>query len=285
MIRPLNTRPIRATVDGRVYDGVDADALARHVFEQIDAMDTELKPVIAKNFVEALFSGGDDEKAALIAAGSESLASLYEPMRGLPAPPVVIVSAAPAPLPDYRKWVLTWHVQSDDVVGTAFSTEPLEDYTVEATPYERALLAFDLAAIAATPVDAKIHPAMDVPTGPKSGSAVFDVTESMGIRAVAIRNQVTAAYQSEILAPSIDRVEEVALSLQEIAALTPTRVEVWYEHELTRLPVLLVIEHFDIPLVEGAIAQWRAQTEAPPDGELVFDVTAARLRLRRVVIR
>lgn len=285
MMRLLNTRPIRATVDGRVYESVDADALARHVFEQIDAMETELKPVIAKNFVEALFTGSEDEKAALIAAGSQSLASLYEPTRGLPPPPVVIVSAAPAPLPDYRRWVLTWDVQSDDVAGTAFSTEPLPDYTVEATPYERALLAFDVAAIAATPVDPQTHPPFEVPSGPKSGAATFDFTESMGIRAVAMRNQATTAYQSEVLAPAIDRVEEVALSLQEIAALSPSRVELWYERELSRLPVLLVIENFDVPLVEGAIAQWRAQTEAPPDGELVFDVTAARLRLRRVVLR
>ena len=285
MMRLLNTRPIRATIDGRVYESVDADALARHVFEQIDAMETELKPAIAKNFVDALFTGGDEERAALIAAGSQSLASLYEPLRGLPPPPVAIVSAAPAPMPDYRRWVLTWDVPSDDVAGTAFSTEPLPDYTVEATPYERALLASDVAAIAATPVDPQSHLPIEVPTGPKSGSATFDVTESMGIRAVAIRGEATAAYQSEILAPAIDRVEEVALSMEEIAALAPSRVEVWYEHELSRLPVLLVLENFDIPLVEGAIAQWRTQTEAPPDGELVFDVTAARLRLRRVVVR
>lgn len=285
MMRLLNTRPIRATVGGRVYESIDADALARHVFEQIDAMETELKPVIAKNFVEALFTGSNEEKAALIAAGSQSLASLYEPPRGLPPPPVVIVSAAPAPMPDYRQWVLTWNVQSDDVAGTAFSIEPLPDYTVEATPYERALLALDFAAIAATPVDPQTHPPMEVPNGPKSGEATFDVTESMGIRAVAIRDGATTAYQSEVLAPAIDRIETIALSLETIAALAPSRVEVWYEHELSRLPVLLVIDNFDVPLVEGAIAEWRVQTEAPPDGELIFDVTAARLRLRRVVLR
>jgi hypothetical protein len=315
-LRPLNTSPIRATVGGQVYEAIDADETARRAFEQIDAMTSELKPAIAANFVEGLAAwtgepGTDDEfdqaKSALVAAGSQSLAALYEramPMRALPAPPVVEVAASAAPLPDFptiddaRKWILSWRVQPFaelDLVVTEVSTRPAENATVEATPYELALLALDLEALATTPVAAAVAPLPAVPNGPASGSAILNAGERAGVRAYVIRNDgypagfvYVAEGQSEILSPKVDRLEEIFVtSLDEITPLAPSRVEVWYESGqplTTRMPVLLVIDSFDAAMVADAIEQWRAQTEPPPDGELIFDVTAAGLRLRRVVV-
>jgi len=290
-LRPLNTRPIHAVIDGMTYTAVDADLIARRAFEAIDAARPDLRHAVATNFVDALATPEAD-KGALIARGSESLVSLCT-QPGLPAPPVFLaLSAAPAPLPatatiaDARKWVLAWETApSDNAITTMLTTDPLPDDSVEATPFERALLALNLDAIAATPVDAVDYPMPEVPDGPASGSATLDVAERAAVRAVASNGVAVTAVQSQIFEPVVDRNEEIAATLDEIAALEPSRVEVWYEASLVRLPVLLVIDNFDVPLVEGAIAQWRAQTEAPPDGELLFDVTAARLRLRRVVIR
>ena len=307
-LRPLNTLPIRATVGGKVYESVDADFIARYAFMQIGG--AALKAKIATSFVDALAAwtggpGSDDElneaKAKLIARGTESLASLYDiegPVRQLPSPPVVAVSAAPAPvstIAEAHKWVLTWETAAtDDLIVTEVVTEPGAQPVAEATPFELALLARDAEALASTPVEAAIH-TLTIPAGPASGSAVVE-GERAAIRAYSVRNHglpdgfvYAISSQSEMLEPFLDRNEEItATSLDEIAALDPSRVEVWYEHSapLTqRVPVVLVLERFDVPLVLDAIDQWRAQKLAPPDGEMIFVVTAARVRLSRVVVR
>ena len=326
-LRPLNTSLIRATIDtgGRTwsFEGVDADLVAHRVFAVIDSTAPELRPVIAAKVVEALAAwtgeaGSADEletaKRDLVSRLSVSLAAAYEsetPSRRVPPPPLLAVTASAAPLPpsptlaDAREWMLTWDAQpmepSTDIARTELiEASPPSPPPLEATPFERALLAFDAApdaatlqAIAVTPVDAPVAALPPIPSGPQSGSVVLDVSERMGVRAVVVRNHgyadpfVYVMAQSEVVEPMIDRSEEIGIaSLDEITALSPSRVEVWFESRdpVTRVPVVLVIDQFDVSLVEGAIGQWRQMT-APPDGEFIFDVTAARLRLRRVVLR
>lgn len=326
-LRPLNTSLVRASieVDGRTlsFESIDIDVIASQVFAAIDAMETDLKPQIAANFVDALAAwtgepGTPEEferaKRELTASLSRSLAAAYEhekPRRGHPFPTSLTVAAAPAPLPDdpavedARKWVLTWEavpMEPSDHVVTWLSTDAAGDGVLEASAFERALLALDVApgeetlrAIATTPIEAPVRSRV-IPTGPARGSATFDNDQRMGVRAVTIRNAgfpdgfvYVAQLQSEIFQPSIERVERITIdSLDEITTLAPSRVEVWYEHGQPlprRMPVVLVLEQFDPAMVEAAIAAWRAQTEAPPDGEFCFDVTAARLRLRNVVLR
>lgn len=307
-LRPLNTLPIRLGLDGKQYEAIDADVIARLAFMQIG--DPELRATIAANFVNALAAwtgepGSDEEfrgaKATLIARGTESLASLYDvdgPVRNLPSPPVFLsVSAEPAPattIAEAHKWVLTWETAaSEDLIVTEIVTEPYVQPVAEATAFERALLAADANAIALTPIESAIH-AVAIPNGPASGSAVIE-GDRAAVSAFTVRNQglpdgfvYAIASQSELLAPFLERHEELTASLDDIAKLSPSRVEVWYEFgaPLTqRLPVVLVLEQFDGPLVLGAIDQWRAQTLAPPDGEMIFVVTAARMRLNRVVVR
>ena len=323
-LQPLNTRLVRATVerDGQTftYQSIDVDRIAATVFAAVDATDTDAKADIAAKLVEALaaWTGEpgtaeefDAAKRDLTAELSRSLTSVDArelPLRRFPFPPVVHVAAAPAPLPesptiaDARKWVLTWEAlspESDaDTIYTELSSRPgpaLE--SIEATAFERALLAFDgsVTAIASAPIEKVTVPLPTLPAGPPSGSAILDFTESTGVRAVLVRNAGLPAgfvyaveTQSEVLARAIDRDEEiVAKSLEDITALNPSRVEVWFEggQPAIRLPVVLILEQFDADLVTQAMAEWRRQTEAPPDGEFLFDVTAARLRLKRVLLR
>lgn len=326
-LRPLNTSLVRASieVDGRTlsFESVDIDVIASQVFAAIDAMETDLKPAIAAKLVDALaaWTGQpgtpeqfEEAKRELTASLSRSLASAYEretPRRAHPFPTSLTVEAASAPLAsratidDARKWILMWEaspIEPSDHVVTWLSTDgAATDGVIDASAFERALLAFHVApgeetlrAIAATPIEVPA-PSRLIPTGPATGYATFDNTQRMGVRAVTIRNAgfpdgfvYTAELQSEIFAPAIERAERITIdSLDEVAALAPARVEVWYEYGnplSLRLPVVLVLEQFDSAMVEAAIAAWHAQTDVPPDGQFCLDVTAERLRLRNVAL-
>lgn len=319
-LRPFSTSLIKATIDagGRTleFHAVDPDTIARFAFHEIDTMNTELRPVIAARLVEALATwvgepGTEEElqqaKEALTKQLSESLASAYEravPRREAPAPPVINATATPLPNPstvaEARKWVLTWETLSldpYDSVRADLIAEPVERAgDVEATAFERALLAFHIApdeetlsVLATTPIEIRSPLAASIPTGPASGTAVFDAGEAMGVRAVVVRNDgfpdafvYTAEGSSEIFQPTIERKEELGVtSLDEIAALAPSRVEV----RCGNVPVLIAGDPFDAGAVRERIDEWRRERETPPDAEIIFDITAACLRLRRVVWR
>lgn len=312
--RPLNTSLINADIGTAAFRSIDPDVVARRVFARID--DPAAKASIATNYVEALAiwigePGTPEEftqaKDALIARLTQSLSAAYEneePLRAYPPLPMVIVDSAPAPLgekpsiDDARKWVLSWNAATSnpsDEIRTALSGEPsFENPTAEATAYERALLACDadlneqtIAALAATPVNPPPIERPALPDGPATGSAKINAGDPMGVRATIIRNVYTASIQSPVLDPFLDRDEEIAVAtLEELQVLQPTNIAVSYEHSepRQRVPVLLVNGPFDTTGITSAIDEWR-KTQMPPDGEFIFDVTAARLRLRRVVVR
>ncbi len=286
--RPINTSLIDAEVGGHVFRSVDADAIARRVFARIDAVADEATiERIARNFVDGLAVEGCELP--------DRLSALYQDddLRVYPAPPIVTVEGTPAASP--FKWMLTWSTSSPDgVIGTELSTERYENPTAEATPYELALLACDielndetLAQLATTPVNPAPITTPSLPDGPASGSATFNVNEPMGVRATVVRGFYSVSVQSPVLDPFVDRDEEIVVaSLDELASLKPDSIAVSYEHgdPRQRVPVLLANGPFDAAALTAAVNDWRT-TQKPPDGEMIFDVTAARLRLRRVVIR
>lgn len=317
-LRPINTSLIDADLDTHTLRSVDPDVIARRVFAKIGT-----SPEIAANFVEGLatWTGQpgtaeelEEAKKALVARLSESLTAAYEddvPVRVHPAPPVATVSSAPAPLSenptveDARRWILTWNAEPErpsDLIRTALSTDPVTMTTVAASPYERALLACEIdlndetrAKLASTPIDPPTNdekPA--VPNGPASGSMSFDAGQAMGVRATVVRNEgfpppfvYVVSALSEVLNPFIERDDVIAIAnLDELETLSPTSIAVSYEHSdpPERVPVLLANGPFDADTLGRAVDDWK-ETQQPPKGQFVFDVTADHLRLRRVVIR
>ncbi len=315
-LRPINTSLIDPDLGTHTFRSVDSDLIARRVFEKIGT-----SAEIAANFVEGLAAWTGEPgtagefaraKQELTAKLSQSLSAAYEddvPVRAYPSPPVVTVKSDPAPLPenptveDARRWILTWNTEPErpsDIIRTALSTEPVVVATVDASPFERALLACEvdlndatLGQLASTPIDPPKTNKSSVPNGPASGSMSFDAGQAMGVRATVIRNEgfpppfvYVVSALSEVLNPFIERDDVIAIAnLAELETLSPTGIAVSYEHSdpPERVPVLLVNGPFDADTLGRAVEDWK-ETQQPPEGQFVFDVTADHLRLRRVVI-